>query len=272
MSTKNTDGKHEPRSPDPVGYCIYCGADGREVALSDEHILPLALGGDVILPESSCEACAAITSKFEGSMARKVFGVPRVQLDMPTRRPKKRPTTFTMRRKEGATIAEFPVPAGDFPMACGMPIIPGPCILTGQPSQKVFTNLESYVCIHYQDGKPLESFGAGAHTQFTIDIGSTARLMAKIALGTAVAGLGYAKIQSLVGGLIRGIDDRVDYFVGATRPTNMMHSPSGEGKWLHQASIYAERHNGVEYVTAKVRLFANFGMPTYKVVVGILQP
>src|ERR1700730_13080935 len=43
-----------------IGKCIYCGeANG---GLTDEHITPLALNGDKILIEASCETCRNITS------------------------------------------------------------------------------------------------------------------------------------------------------------------------------------------------------------------
>ncbi|WP_217539485.1 HNH endonuclease, partial [Stenotrophomonas sp. GbtcB23] len=47
----------------PVGASIYCGAtDGR---LTEEHIIPKGLGGTLVLPQASCDDCAAITSLFE---------------------------------------------------------------------------------------------------------------------------------------------------------------------------------------------------------------
>src|SRR3712207_705268 len=45
-----------------VGCCIYCGATNE---LTDEHVIPLALAGNIIVPDASCRACAAITSDFE---------------------------------------------------------------------------------------------------------------------------------------------------------------------------------------------------------------
>ena len=36
----------------PVGECIYCGA---RAGLSDEHIVPYALGGTFFLPLASCQ-------------------------------------------------------------------------------------------------------------------------------------------------------------------------------------------------------------------------
>ena len=35
-----------------VGKCIYCGGGGRERGLGEEHIIPLSLGGNAILPSA----------------------------------------------------------------------------------------------------------------------------------------------------------------------------------------------------------------------------
>jgi hypothetical protein len=45
-----------------VGRCIYCDA---RADLSDEHIVPFGLGGNLILPRASCPTCSNITSRLE---------------------------------------------------------------------------------------------------------------------------------------------------------------------------------------------------------------
>ena len=42
----------------PVGRCIYCFASNCN--LGDEHIIPQALGGNIILHGASCSACDKI--------------------------------------------------------------------------------------------------------------------------------------------------------------------------------------------------------------------
>lgn len=47
---------------DPVGKCIYCGTSTCDPSdpsarLTDEHIVPKALGGDIVLREASCLKC-----------------------------------------------------------------------------------------------------------------------------------------------------------------------------------------------------------------------
>ena len=49
-----------------VGRCIYCGATEPPLGarrFTDEHIIPLALGGNLILQEASCTDCAAIINR-----------------------------------------------------------------------------------------------------------------------------------------------------------------------------------------------------------------
>jgi hypothetical protein len=45
------------------GVCIYCGRT--DVRLTNEHLVPLSLGGQHILEGASCNDCADVTKKFE---------------------------------------------------------------------------------------------------------------------------------------------------------------------------------------------------------------
>jgi hypothetical protein len=55
------------------GECIYCGALGTDVELTDEHIIPLSLGGKAVILDGSCKACAKETTKLENEIAHKVL-------------------------------------------------------------------------------------------------------------------------------------------------------------------------------------------------------
>lgn len=77
-----------------IGKCIYCGeAEGR---LTDEHITPLALNGDRILVEASCETCRNITSGFESVVLNRTLFAARAALSTKTRRPRNRQRTREM--------------------------------------------------------------------------------------------------------------------------------------------------------------------------------
>src|SRR5665213_1960681 len=75
----------------PVGACIYCGATE---GLTKEHIIPLGLGGQFVLPAASCPACSKITSDFERKVLRGFMLDGRIVDNFPTRRPKERPATL----------------------------------------------------------------------------------------------------------------------------------------------------------------------------------
>ena len=79
-----------------VGHCIYCGGNK---ALSDEHIVPLGLGGRRVLPKSSCGECAKKTGAFERTCQRTMYGPLRMYYDLPSRRRKERPATLPLKVK-----------------------------------------------------------------------------------------------------------------------------------------------------------------------------
>jgi 5-methylcytosine-specific restriction endonuclease McrA len=55
------------------GVCIYCGWDGGEEGLRDEHTVPYSLGGNTVLLKASCADCEAITSYLDGYIANAAF-------------------------------------------------------------------------------------------------------------------------------------------------------------------------------------------------------
>ena len=87
---------HPDKRYPAVNRCIYCGTDR---ALSDEHIIPLGLGGRWVLPKASCPVCAEKTSAFERTCQRTMFGLLRMYYDLPTRRPKRRPKKIPLKVK-----------------------------------------------------------------------------------------------------------------------------------------------------------------------------
>lgn len=70
--------------------CIYCGR--ADLPLTDEHIVPYAIGGRHVLTKASCKECAKITSRIERTVARGMWGDARISYDAPSRRKKRRPT------------------------------------------------------------------------------------------------------------------------------------------------------------------------------------
>src|SRR5216683_6447429 len=92
----------------PVGRCVYCGRHADETELTDEHIIPLSFGGTWLLPAASCKQCAKPTSRIEGHVAKGMWDYARVQLGVPSRRPKERPQFVEMEMHD-QTVRRIPV-------------------------------------------------------------------------------------------------------------------------------------------------------------------
>lgn len=80
----------QKRTYPPVGRCIYCGT--KEGDLTDEHIVPFALGGNMILPKASCIPCQRIINQEIETPTLNVlsgsYGPLRLGLNLPTRNKK----------------------------------------------------------------------------------------------------------------------------------------------------------------------------------------
>lgn len=66
-----------------IGVCIYCGSSQN---LSNEHVLPYGLGGDLILKKASCNSCAKETGRLEQRLLRGHWWPHRLCLGLPSRR------------------------------------------------------------------------------------------------------------------------------------------------------------------------------------------
>jgi hypothetical protein len=88
----------ERESFGPVGFCIYCGARGAEDnPISDEHIIPEGMGGNLVLEMASCQKCAGVISAAEGFCQRNMFPGLRALYDLYGKQRKKtRPLAFPL--------------------------------------------------------------------------------------------------------------------------------------------------------------------------------
>jgi hypothetical protein len=126
-----------PKIYPAVGACIYCGS--RELTLSNEHIIPFGLAGDLILPKASCRRCATITGEVERQCLREMLGDFRSTTRLPTRRPKKRPRTIKVRHRDahGVDIDEH-IPTEKYPVIALWYQLPPPGVLIdGKPEAPI---------------------------------------------------------------------------------------------------------------------------------------
>lgn len=255
---------HRAKVFSPVGFCIYCGANDD---LGEEHIIPFGLGGNLILPDPSCSQCSDITgAQVEGAILNAYWGthgIPRLRLNLPTRKPKKRPKkrilTITDRTGQSRTVA---VAAGEIPLAfIGMTTaLPEPGVLWTAPTTDEF---HGAIWIKYNDlelckfAGPGESVqGIGKFNPFTYG-----RMICKIAHALAFAEHGVSFIP-LLPEIILGKSAHLDHYLSGHV------SPVPDMTGLHYLQIgWLERARNT-YLIAYVRLFCNYGTPLYMVAVG----
>jgi hypothetical protein len=250
-----------------VGQCVYCGSI--KESLSDEHIIPLALDGSFILPEASCESCAALTSQFEGIVAKKIYGFYRIKKDFSYRRKKKRPKEVAAKiiddetNKEKAVI----VPISETPNLYPAWQLPPPGILSGiEPSNIIQESNLILKASNPETIKPfLDSISCGTiQIEQYFDLGAFLKQLAKIAHCYAFActkGKGY---QSLLQNIIIGKSEYSGHYVGGIvndhLPDNMF-APL-------QLSIIC--NSSGFYLIVRIQLLDPGPLPPYQVVAGYI--
>lgn len=248
-----------------VEQCIYCGKTSCK--LSNEHIIPFGLGGRLVLPRSSCQPCSDITSRIELECLRKMLMHTRTKHDMPTRRPKERPTHLPVGLfdpVEGIFPPDMRTanfrwedrPASEHPSAALLPKFERPTILTGQGPSENFI-LTGFNC-HLDGPTPPGSEGQKAGIFMPFEPAIFCRMLAKIGHAAAVAELGFKSFEPMLSGVILGTSRSISHLVGSSQ---LKKKPSDS---THKVCL-ALRSG---YIVAYVTLFAHYGFRPYEVVVG----
>ena len=112
------------------GVCIYCGWDGGEKGLRDEHTVPYSLGGNTELLKASCADCEAITSYLDGYMANAIFGHLRVHIDLQSRSGHPDTLSATIELADGQRAVDLAT--ANHPYFLNMPIWRPPGFMTGK--------------------------------------------------------------------------------------------------------------------------------------------
>lgn len=249
---------------DPVGRCIYCGLDGEEGGLGDEHMVPFALGGTLILPKASCRRCEGITSAFEGRCARTMYGTFRIRMGVPTRRPKDRPTHLpSTAHWEDGTTASVLLPING--IIANLPLVqflpPG---YMRTPPVKEIGWVGAELSAHTIGPLSMDSW---EHQSYSLeqkyDLDCLALTLAKISHVLCVAEFGFETFDHWLPPYILGYDKNLSYLIGGAsesgEPRNVLHDLKFE---------VCQQGDGNFMIFVKARLFAQFGGPTALIVVG----
>src|SRR6266581_7022579 len=173
-----------------VGRCIYCGTTTRK--LGDEHIIPYALNGGMLLPKASCEDCAKVTHRYEHTVARRIFGHFRIRYKVQSRRPERRPTHITVGTlMPDGSRGTVKVPVDEHPTMLFVYKFDQATILRGLPPE-----VEDFrwVPINISSKKELDDFIAKYHWDRLVTLLPVpvefARMLAKIAYSFVVGEFG----------------------------------------------------------------------------------
>jgi len=257
-----------------VNSCIYCGAAGSTTRLTDEHIVPLSLGGTYVLPKASCDECARPIGKLEGYVARHVFQDVRIEFGLPTRRPKERPTQLPLRESFSPSPQLAPirlVPTKDYPGMLLLTVHEPAGILMGRSPE---TGAKGYPFVRFVGGQErveqLKAKGIASklYREFQPDL--FLRVATKMALGFAVAGYGLESFEPTVGDVILRRGSNPYYWIGGVTKEIDEFPPPISKRILHRIVGYRRDIAGMPYLVIQLQLFAFLGTPMYAAVVGKL--
>lgn len=255
-----------PHRFEAVDRCIYCGAV--DAPLSDEHIVPFGLGGKLILPKSSCDSCAKITSQFEQKVMRGFLDHGRQALGVKGRKRRKqeRPTALNQTYIGPAkSTIEKEVPIEQAAKVMTFPLIPYPRFLMPLSPPTSASGIEVYGVdtIHFGLGEAFANrppSAEGVRIRDRIDVISFGRLLAKIAHGYHVALNGVASsLQSPLIPIILGKKSDFRNWVGGIEENHLGFKASI--RHVLDSTTF-EDDDGAEGLAVTVKLFSPSG-PTY---------
>ena len=252
----------------PVGHCIYCG-DTED--LRDEHIVPYGLGGNLILPKSSCGMCADITSKFERSVQRGSFWPARIFRDIQSRRKhRKAPEKYPLIVERNGKEETIQISLEEYPILLPFPIFAVPAYLNPEGYEKGII-LEGMASVSFgpRPEHVLTKFGADRLSvqpkgDKPVDF---ARMIAKIAFSMAVAAGALEQLEesnSPVLSAILGKTDDIGRWVGTITEPTTQHE-----KHLHRVLIHRDEQKNL--LVGGVHIFSDSQTPHYGVIIGKLK-
>ncbi len=265
----------------PIGFCIYCG-ESDSTLLTDEHIAPEGLQGDIVLKLASCAECAKLTSYSELRTLRGPLGAAREQFGLygERRRGDRRETMQLQVLRKDWSVESLTIPTSEYPLAFRMPRFPAPRFLTpAHPDDADFLRKHDYRQNDTADGmrriqEILQSDKRRDRVLLDMQIFELSKVIAKIAYGFCVYFLGPYNVRPFITDLITAPRDRAPNFLqfvggafcGGSAVENLTLTELGK------CVVRVEPLGTASIVLARVQLLGPFKMPVYEVVVGELMP
>lgn len=252
---------------DAAVKCIYCGSSN---VSGKEHIIPLSLYGDRIIPKGSCGKCARITGGVEQSALRGVYRYVRERLGYPHRHKDIDRSAFPIfvrdasgrERREMIPLAEYPR-TGLFynPRSSNVRLLDSLIVSSYETSPGLY--LRVYIKDHQEPALRERGIKEFAHP--SLNIFSLYRMLAKIGHSYAVAELGTRAFKPLLLDIILKKARNYEDFIGGTS----INADPIQYAYVIQLNNY--NIGGVAYIGVLLRIFANeANSPTYEIIVGTL--
>jgi hypothetical protein len=228
----------------PVGRCIYCGVPAEFAGpegLSDEHIIPLSLGGTIKLPSASCCFCSYETHAFEGHLAGKWFEAARAHFHWSSRKRKRPEELLAGRVREGLR----PVPRKEHPPVIFFPqfAIPGILLNKAPVAGGVMFTEESFI------------FGGGHDFHDKLDrVGAVSAVFQPQWLTKTLAKIAHSHLVA-------------EYGLDGFEPF-LPKKPGNATDELHTVNHYFVDN----LIVVSIRLYSRHGSPPYTVVGGRRKP
>lgn len=240
-----------------VNCCIYCGSKD---VLSDEHVLAYALSGDWILPKASCAKCAQFTGRDEALVLRGGLWAVRNFLGYQSRT-KVRRSRFKLHSVNGKEDHSVMVAADHYPVLLSLPTYAGP-FLVKLPDCKMQHGPPWYKFLSLDPGLLEAEYGALEYAPSSMHAQAFARMLLKIAHAMTVAAYGLENFEPFLPSYILGQEQNFLLFLGTADDAE---------KELDNDHIIkiADFDDGLrKWIVAEIHLFARFGAPSYRVIVG----
>lgn len=255
----------------PVNHCIYCGSATDE--LTDEHIIPFGLNGNLVLPKSSCAKCARVTSEIERLVLRGYMENGRRAMGISSRHKKhKKPPFVPVKFITGDTLLDGKMPIESGFHAVHLPIFSTPLVLSGETGDFREKGIEivGIYTLHIGDAKKaLQDYHAeGIRLHARLDINSFVRMLAKISYSYYVAEKGaFPMEESPILPIIIRQDGHVSRWIGCLEE-HPLTKPGSEALHLLDITEIKGLDNSICSVV-RIKLFSTTSGPTYSVVVRI---
>jgi hypothetical protein len=248
---------------EPVGRCIYCGKTDPAPArrFTDEHVVPYAFGGNLVLPEASCLKCQHIINKeIETPVLSGDWGNLREKYRMPTRGRSGR-THVASSDHSGRRMM---IPIDDYPAIVPFWSFGTARLINGSQNlqRRQISLLGDSDGVEDRACKTKHPTWNGTYS-IRVRFDAYARLLAKVAYSWVVATSGTGWFRESITPIIRGIEKDFTTHVGGLLDGYGANDENDEPSFLIQTT-----GNGTGLVIFQSKLITGHPISRYHVVLG----